>query len=123
MTQLGCTLAVVDAELVDVAAEVAARELVALVEAAKDAAAAVLVLGCSLLHGCIMNEHLRCGEDACPVPRDHADLFGAALGSNAADGIPGLGSPTPYHGLEALSVGASQRLPSLRAPAKPFVLR
>ena len=76
-------------------------------------AAAELVIGCSLLHGWIMNEHLRCGDDACPVLYDHADLLGAALGADAAGGIPGLGTPTPYHGLEALSVGASQRLPSL----------
>ena len=76
-------------------------------------AAAELAIGCSLLHGWIMNEHLRCGDDACPIPSDHADLLAAALGANASSGIPGLSSPTPYHGLEALSVGASQRLPSL----------
>ena len=76
-------------------------------------AAGELAVGCSLLHGWIMNEHLRCGDDACPVLYDHADLLAAALGADAAGGIPGLSSPTPYHGLEALSMGAAQRLPSL----------
>ena len=76
-------------------------------------AAMEIISGCSLLHGWIMNEHLRCGDDSCPVPRNHADLLTAALGSDAADRVPDLFSPTPYHGIEALSLGSSQRLPSL----------
>ena len=42
---------------------------------AERAAAEDLVHGCSLLHEWIMNEHLRCGPDACPVPSRHDDLL------------------------------------------------
>lgn len=74
-------------------------------------AAEEMVRGCSLLHGWIMTEHLRCGDDACPVPGNHNDLLTAALGADTADGLPV--APSPYLGIEALSIGASQRLPSL----------
>eukprot|EP00966_Prymnesium_polylepis_P177607 4113245-Prymnesium_polylepis.1 len=67
-----------------------------------------------------MNEHLRCSGGkggSCPIPSSHKDLLAAALGQEAVDGVTefeGWGtSPTPYLGLEALSVAASMRLPSL----------
>ena len=48
-------------------------------------------------------------DQACPVPSDHEDLLGAALGIDAADGLAAVGlegwsNPTPYLGIEALSV-------------------
>jgi predicted membrane chloride channel (bestrophin family) len=83
------------------------------------AAANELVHACGLLHGWIMTEHLRCGEGegaACPIPGRHDDLLAAALGEEGTRGLEafeGWQAPTPYLGIEAISIGASQRLPSL----------
>ena len=76
-------------------------------EAAED-----LILGCCLLHRWIMDEHLRQREGGGP-PARHRDLLVAALGEGAEQDLDGLPPPTPYIGIELLSLGASQRLPSL----------
>jgi len=79
-------------------------------------AAKELIHGCCLLHGWIMNEHLRCSDDSCPVLYSHEDLLTAALGPGAFDAREDWAHGemlTPYLGIEALSAGASQRLPSL----------
>eukprot|EP00310_Coccolithus_braarudii_P021773 CAMPEP_0183342280 /NCGR_PEP_ID=MMETSP0164_2-20130417/8406_1 /TAXON_ID=221442 /ORGANISM="Coccolithus pelagicus ssp braarudi, Strain PLY182g" /LENGTH=281 /DNA_ID=CAMNT_0025512809 /DNA_START=56 /DNA_END=901 /DNA_ORIENTATION=- len=69
-----------------------------------------------------MTEHLRCDDVACPLLSSHDDLFIAALGIDAAE-ISDLTDDSdlpdtqqimsPYLAIEALSIGASQRLPSL----------
>lgn len=48
------------------------------------AAAEDLILGCAMVHDWIMNEHLRCSDEACPLRASHEDLLTAALGPDAA---------------------------------------
>ena len=76
--------------------------------AAERAAAEELTASLLLLHYWIMNEHLRAGGGS---RKQHQDLLTNALGTGA-ESIDGFGV-TPYHGIEAISLGARQRLPSL----------
>ena len=78
------------------------------VPAAERAAAEELIEALLLLHHWIMNEHLRVGS----APRQHENLLRAALGPGAAE-MEGVSALTPYHGVEAISLGVRQRLPSL----------
>ena len=90
------------------------------------AAAKELIAGCIHLHAWIMKEHLRSsgsdGGQEGPAEASaegttatgvHADVLRAALGPSVAAEMEGCGQPSPYLGVEAISLGAAQRLPSL----------
>ena len=105
--------------------------------AAEREAAEELVLSCCLLHDWIMNEHLResevqlrasdrsgCGRKTSARLTSrltYEAVLCAALGLETADGLESSGlEPTPYLGLEAISLGSTQRLPSLTDQASDF---
>ena len=79
------------------------------VGASERSAAEELTTALLLFHQWVMNEHLRVNGG---VPKPHTDLLRHALGTGA-DRLEALGSLSPYTGLEAISLGTRQRLPSL----------